>query len=203
MTPATLSVGDITLEAEWCGGALDCGGVVAHPHPRFGGDMNSHVVGLAMDALSRARWTGLRFNFRGVGGSTGRHDDGRGEQDDLVAAATYLGERVEKLVVIGYSFGAWVAAAAWADLEALGVASLILVAPPVAMMSFGEVDPDARISHLICGERDEIAPPDRVEALGHGLAAPPRVHVVKGADHLFQGNSSTLTSLLEAALPAC
>src|SRR5262245_20436228 len=67
--------------------------VVCHPHPLFGGTMHNKVVHAAAEALARRGLPTLRFNFRGVGRSTGRHDNGRGEQDDLTAALAFLEER--------------------------------------------------------------------------------------------------------------
>ena len=62
--------------------------VLCHPHPLYGGSMHSPVPLviakiLAEKALSRVAWA--RFNFRGVGASTGSYDNGRGEVDDALA----------------------------------------------------------------------------------------------------------------------
>ena len=56
--------------------------VVAHPHPLYGGTMDNGVVRLTVRALVAAGGEALRFNFRGVGGSDGEHDEGRGERLD-------------------------------------------------------------------------------------------------------------------------
>ncbi|MGI8495860.1 MAG: alpha/beta hydrolase, partial [Pyrinomonadaceae bacterium] len=66
--------------------------LVAHPHPLGGGTMHNKVVYRAAAGLVEAGLTTLRFNFRGVGASTGTHDEGRGEQDDIRAALDYLEE---------------------------------------------------------------------------------------------------------------
>src|SRR5687767_7057538 len=60
--------------------------VVSHPHPLRGGTMDNKVAYRVARALEDAGGLVLRFNFRGVGASEGRHDEGRGEQDDLLAA---------------------------------------------------------------------------------------------------------------------
>ena len=60
--------------------------IVCHPHPLFGGTMDNKVV----TSLSRlARDQGavvVRFNFRGVGTSTGGFDLGVGEKEDVLAS---------------------------------------------------------------------------------------------------------------------
>ena len=67
---------------------IDNGAAVAilcHPHPMYGGSMNDAVLGLVGEALAEVGVNRLRFNFRGVGESRGRFDEGRGEADDLLA----------------------------------------------------------------------------------------------------------------------
>jgi len=63
---------------------------MCHPHPLFGGTMNSSVVFRASRGLELAGVQVLRFNFRGVGESEGRHDGHGGEGDDLRAARAGL-----------------------------------------------------------------------------------------------------------------
>src|SRR5690349_9297011 len=51
--------------------------VVCHPHPQFGGTMHNKVVFRIAQALGDLTIPALRFNFRGVGRSTGAYDEGR------------------------------------------------------------------------------------------------------------------------------
>src|SRR5712675_2837537 len=67
--------------------------LVLHPHPLFGGTMHNKVVFRAAAALNDAGLVALRINFRGVGQSTGTHDEGRGEKEDVQVALDYLTER--------------------------------------------------------------------------------------------------------------
>ncbi|HUJ68655.1 MAG TPA: hypothetical protein VLW86_03985, partial [Syntrophorhabdales bacterium] len=71
-------------------GAGRGGSVICHPHPLYGGSMWNDVVEAMEEGFSKAGFSTLRFNFRGVGGSTGRYDDGKGETEDLVAACRFL-----------------------------------------------------------------------------------------------------------------
>ena len=66
------------------------GAVMCHPHPLYGGSMWNGVVDAMEEGFSKAGFTTLRFNFRGVGRSTGRFDEGAGETEDLVAACRFL-----------------------------------------------------------------------------------------------------------------
>src|SRR5882724_10992786 len=82
--------------------------LVLHPHPLGGGTMHNKVAFRAASALSAAGLVTLRVNFRGVGQSTGVHDEGVGERDDARTALDYLSERYPGLpiTVCGFSFGA-------------------------------------------------------------------------------------------------
>src|SRR5881396_3148897 len=82
--------------------------LVLHPHPLFGGTMHNKVVFRAAAALNEAGLITLRINFRGVGQSTGKHDEGRGERDDVRAGLDYLAENYpnQEITLCGFSFGA-------------------------------------------------------------------------------------------------
>lgn len=81
--------------------------LVCHPHPLGGGTMHNKVVFRAAAGLLDAGLVTLRFNYRGVGQSTGTHDDGRGEQDDIRAALDFLAEKYpnKEITFAGFSFG--------------------------------------------------------------------------------------------------
>src|ERR1051326_5967971 len=83
--------------------------VVCHPHPLFGGTMHNKTVFRLATALNEVGIPTLRFNFRGVGLSSGSYDEGRGEQDDIRSALDELEQRFPNvaLCVAGFSFGAW------------------------------------------------------------------------------------------------
>ena len=80
--------------------------LVCHPHPMGGGTMHNKVVFRAAAGLADAGLITLRFNFRGVGASTGEHD-GAEEKQDVRDALDYLAENYPNLPVTlaGFSFG--------------------------------------------------------------------------------------------------
>src|SRR5437764_9191735 len=83
--------------------------LVLHPHPLGGGTMHNKVVFRAAAALNDAGLVTLRINFRGVGQSTGEHDEGRGEREDVRAGLDYLADkyRTEEITLAGFSFGSY------------------------------------------------------------------------------------------------
>jgi len=82
-------------------------GLVCHPHPLGGGTMHNKVVFRAAAGLTDAGLATLRFNFRGVGASTGVHAEVAGGVEDARTALDYLiGEYPgEDVTLAGFSFG--------------------------------------------------------------------------------------------------
>jgi alpha/beta superfamily hydrolase len=161
--------------------------VVCHPHPLYGGDMDNPVVVRAVEVGQDMGLSTIRFNFRGVGRSTGAHAQGPGEQDDLRAALSTLRARLpagRPVGLVGYSFGAWIAAGVAATTAPL--AGLCLVAPPLAMLDFAGLDPGGAEVLLVAGTRDPYCSQAGLAALGARL---PRSEVatIEGADHFFFG----------------
>ena len=82
-------------------------GLVCHPHPLGGGTMHNKVVFRAAAGLLDAGLVTLRFNFRGVGASTGVHAEVEGGKQDVRDALDYLGGEYpgEEITLAGFSFG--------------------------------------------------------------------------------------------------
>src|SRR5437016_10349619 len=110
--------------------------VVCHPHPLFGGTMHNKVVYQVAKSLDVLGIPVLRFNFRGAGLSEGKHDRGRGEQDDVRTALEFLADEFPEtpLLVAGFSFGCWVGLRA--GCEDARVEKLIGIGAPVNNSDF-------------------------------------------------------------------
>ena len=174
------------------------GVVLCHPHPRYGGDMDSPVVVVAAEACARRGLATLRFNFRGVGASAGTWDEGRGERDDVRAALADLRRQLAppaQVALAGYSFGASIATAVAAGSEAL--AGLALIAPPLATPGWHRPGPLAIDGPLlvVAGSEDPYCPRAALAALAT-MMPEAIVTVIDGADHFF----STGQEALDAAL---
>ncbi|MBI2058515.1 MAG: alpha/beta fold hydrolase [Nitrospirae bacterium] len=173
--------------------------IVCHPHPQYGGDMNHGVVMAAYDWAKEAKCLGVRFNFRGVGQSEGTFDNGDGEQADLAAVVDYVRReyRVKRVTVVGYSFGAWVA---FRFARVGGRAeSLILISPPVSIISPWDPPPAPMNVGIVYGSEDAFCLRDIVDGLAASLGA--RVHVVGGADHFWSGREGDIPAALDELLP--
>ena len=178
--------------------------LICHPHPLYGGSMHSPVPLALAKVLSdevRGRVAWARFDFRGVDGSEGTYDDGRGEVDDALSVMDEL-RRVAPdaaLSVCGHSFGSWVGLLAATAPATSGVSAdrVLLLAPSVRFESRqgGPLRRPPR-STLFVGDRDEFCDVDEARALADELGADLRVF--EGFDHHFL---KSRRAMAEAALP--
>ncbi len=198
----TFPAGGITLEGllSLPSPSPQIGAIVCHPHPLYGGDMHNTVVSALADGFQRAGMATLRFNFRGVGSSTGTHDDGNGEIDDVNAAVTSLLGRqsVSTVIVAGYSFGSMVGLRAGADDPR--VHKLIGVALPIRRRDPTFLNTVSKPKLLICGDRDDHAPVQQLNQLFAALAAPKSLAIIDGADHFFGGQEQRVSAAAVAFL---
>jgi alpha/beta superfamily hydrolase len=194
-----------SLEALWQEREADAAPIVAvvcHPHPLYGGTLNNKVVHRTASTLHALGAAVLRFNFRGVGESAGRYDEGRGELEDARTAlrAAAKRHRNARRWFAGFSFGSWIAARLAAEESA--IEQLILIAPPVRTSSFAVLHDCATPKLVIQGTADDICPPALLEAEYPKWAAPKRLVRVEGAGHFFDRQLAALGSALTDALSA-
>jgi alpha/beta superfamily hydrolase len=164
--------------------------LVLHPHPLGGGTMHNKVVFRAASALNDAGLVTLRVNFRGVGSSTGTHDEGRGEIEDVRAALEYLTEHYagELVTLAGFSFGSRVGMEV--GLADERVRDLISIGTPVDKYDFTFLEDCRKPILFVHGDRDEFGRVDKLLALVDSTPpeAKPRVKIIEGADHFFEGH---------------
>ena len=158
--------------------------VVCHPHPLGGGTLHNKVVFRAARGLEAANVATLRFNFRGVGTSAGTHDDGEGEQSDVMAAIDWLVKKHpgKKLFVGGFSFGSWVASRVACELSY--VDAIFLIGTPVNKYDFSYLRHCEKPMLLLHGTQDEHGDIAKFEKLVPQIRNAESV-IVTGADHFF------------------
>ena len=169
--------------------------VIAHPHPLFGGTMDNKVVQTLARAFTQCGWTAVRFNFRGVGGTAGSHDEGRGELDDLLAVAASVAPD-GPLCLAGFSFGAFVTTHAFERLSPTRpIEKLVLVGTSVSRSVAAPVDAAAHLKTLVVhGEQDDTVALSAVMDWARPQALP--VTVIPGGGHFFHGQLPLLKNLV-------
>jgi alpha/beta superfamily hydrolase len=193
----TIAGADVNLEGRLALGGSQGGVVITHPHPMYGGTMDNNVVWTAAQAFQARDWTTVRFNFRGVGLSTGEFGDGMSEMADVQAALAFLESRqVSRRYVVGYSFGAAVAGRAL--VQGVSAAGIIMIAPPIAFMDMSFLPKVPRLHLIVVGDRDEFCPLPQLEKMFESQPDDrrPEIKVVSGSSHFFAGREKPLYNIL-------
>ena len=170
--------------------------LVAHPHPLQGGSLDNKVAQTLAKTFAAIGYAAVRFNFRGVGKSEGRFDEGAGETDDALAALAFARERFGDalpLALAGFSFGSYVQTRVAAR---VAFERLVLVGAAVGRFEVGNVPPETIVIH---GEEDDVVALADVFAWARPQALP--VVVFPGCGHFFHGRLVQLQQVITALYP--
>lgn len=174
--------------------------LVLHPHPKHGGTMNNKVVYNLYHTLANNGFSVLRINFRGVGRSQGKFDNGIGELSDAATALDWLQQNnadASTFWIAGFSFGAWI------SLQLLmrrpELEGFIAVSPPANMYDFSFLSPCPCNGMIVQGDQDSIVPEEDVAKFVNKLSQQRNLkvnyNVVSGADHFFRNKMDELTAV--------
>ena len=160
--------------------------LVAHPHPLGGGTMHNKVVYRAAAGFLEAGLITLRFNFRGVGLSTGEHDEGRGEQDDIRSALDYLSENYpgQEITFAGFSFGSRFGTET--VLEDARVPRMISIGTPVdKYKDYDFLQRCAKPILFIHGDQDEFGSVESLRKLYDSIPCEKEIVIFENCGHFF------------------
>jgi alpha/beta superfamily hydrolase len=161
--------------------------LVCHPHPLFGGTMHNKVVYRIARGLRRRGAVVLRFNFRGVGRSEGKHDDGAGEIHDARVALDWLRARYPHLPysLAGFSFGSRVILNLGC---ALGEARrLLAVGFPTSAGATAYLASCMVPKFFVTSTQDQYSPRSEMEKLYATISEPKEMIWIDADDHFFSG----------------
>lgn len=197
--PVRIACQDFFLEAMYQRNESRDAVILCHPHSLYGGSMDNNVVMALQGVFGRWGWRTVRFNFRGVGVSGGLFDDGVGEADDVVAVASYLAkDRVERIHLAAYSFGAFVGLGAVR--KGFRPVTLTLISPPLDFMDFAGLELPGVPCLVTLGNTDDFC---SIESLKEWLARQPRdgdaarVEILQMTDHFYSGREGKLAACVE------
>lgn len=174
--------------------------LILHPHPEHGGTMNNKVVYTLYQNFIDQGFHVARFNFRGVGQSSGHFDFGEGELRDGIYALNWMRStfpQASEIWIAGFSFGSWVA------LQLLkknpDIQQFICIAPPVNVYDFNFMLPIDRQGLFVQGTSDTVVNPASTKELADKILRMSDTHVechmVDEADHFFTGKLDQLTAI--------
>lgn len=148
--------------------------------------MTHPILGAIAKTLTSTGFTTVRFNFRGVGESTGTHDDGVGELSDVASVAGLIDDELPPMSgITGWSFGAAMALLWQAKFHS--TIAYVGIAPPVESALTPDLPvPTALASAdrlFIVGERDQFVDVPKLNAYAHTINAD--ISIYRGSDHFF------------------
>ncbi|HYJ90337.1 MAG TPA: alpha/beta family hydrolase [Pyrinomonadaceae bacterium] len=163
-------------------------GLVCHPHPLGGGTMHNKVVFRAAAGLLDAGLITLRFNFRGVGASTGVHEEVEGAKQDVRDALDYLAGEYpgQPITLAGFSFGS--RAGTEVGMDDTRVVRLISIGTPVDKYDDYNFLTEVRKPILfIHGDHDEFGSIENLRRLFNELArnTDAELVVISDSGHFF------------------
>lgn len=166
--------------------------VICHPHPLYQGSMDNKVVYTLSRIALQAQCASLRFQFRGVGGSQGIHDEGQGEAQDTAYLLAALRETYPNIpsLIAGFSFGAYMAVKVAA--EDPDLSALITVAPPLAYAGNGDVPQPQCDWLLLYGTADEVVSFADTQRRADAMRTPPQWVSIENAGHFFHGQLNSV-----------
>lgn len=172
--------------------------IISHPHPLYGGSMTNKVVYILAKTFSELNAITVRFNFRGVGKSEGKYNDGIGEAEDLQLIAKELKQWRPQAPIwlAGFSFGAYVTTRAQKVIQA---EKLLLVAPPVSMYPFDELDEIIIPWVVIQGGQDEVIDATAVKNWVSQRKNQPQFIWMEEAGHFFHGKLNEVKEAIQQA----
>jgi alpha/beta superfamily hydrolase len=165
--------------------------VICHPHPLQGGTMTNKVVHMLAKSCNDLGLPAVRFNYRGVGASEGKYDEGNGETDDAVAVLDWAAQRWADadLWLGGFSFGGAVAIRAAVRRD---VRRLITVAPAIQRLPVDTSQLPACPWLIVQGDADELVNAEEVQRWAASLPKAPEIAVMQGVEHFFHGRMNDL-----------
>jgi alpha/beta superfamily hydrolase len=177
--------------------------IICHPHPLFSGTMHNKVVYTLARTFKELGLPTVRFNFRGVGASTGEYAEGIGETEDLLTVLQWIKqvEPTHTIWLAGFSFGSFVASRA---ARLWPTEHLILIAPPVKNFhfdfAFNQLPALQCPSLVVQGEQDEVVSPQAVYDWVAHSQDHPKLLRISDSGHFFHGKLIELKQLLISEL---
>lgn len=171
--------------------------IICHPHPQHEGTMHNKVVTTLAKTCQNQGYATVRFNYRGVGQSTGEYGELIGEIDDLKTVLNWVNTVLPgvPITLAGFSFGSYISANVANQLN--NIAWLISVAPAVHHADFETLNDVACPWLVVQGEDDEVVPPAEVYTWATENKCVSKLEKIADAGHFFHGKLVPLRHVVE------
>jgi|TARA_B110000967_G_C18901795_1_gene576185 alpha/beta superfamily hydrolase len=176
--------------------------LLLHPHPLYGGTMSNPIVTELYNIFDALGFSTFRFNFRGVGKSEGKFDNGLGELADAAAALDWVQRQnpnTNQCWVSGFSFGAVICMQLL--MRRPEITRFVSVSPQPNLYDFNFLAPCPASGLIVHGKKDEMAPLEDVQRLAQKLQAQKNITVqyeeISGANHFYDNEIPKLRKVIE------
>ena len=177
--------------------------LILHPHPLYGGTMNNPVVMEMFNIFDELGFSTFRFNFRGVGKSEGKFDNGLGELSDAAAGLDWIQRQnpnANQCWVSGFSFGALLCMQLL--MRRPEITRFVSISPQPNLYDFNFLAPCPASGLLIQGKKDELVPIEDTNRLAQKLQSQKNIVVnyeeISGANHFFDNEIHKLNRVVSA-----
>jgi uncharacterized protein len=178
-----------TLEARWDHPERSVGAVVfCHPHPQQGGTMMAPLMVAVTTRLMERGFSVLRFNFRGIGASTGTHDHGNAEVLDVASAIRAANDTGLAIHLSGWSFGAGTALR-WLGGQQDPIPYAGIAPSPEDLPD--DLPPGPK--RIVVGTRDQVVDVEGIRAYAERLSID---LLLTPGDHFFHGRGKKIGELV-------
>jgi len=176
--------------------------LILHPHPEYGGTMNNRVTYNAFHTFLQNEFSVCRFNFRGVGKSEGKFDNGLGELSDAAAALDFIqrdNPGSNESWVVGFSFGALICMQLL--MRRPEIFRFVSISPQPNIFDFNFLAPCPTNGLVIHGNGDQLVTEESMNGLKSKLTNQKKISVdfaeIKGADHFFLNKDKEFIKALD------
>ena len=184
--------------------------ILCHPNPLQEGTMMNKVVTTMYRFARDNNMHVVRFNFRGVGKSTGvsskNQGDVEGEIEDALTVLQWIHSQTDarKLWIGGFSFGGFVAAklaqlvseqGAFLGLDDFEITDLAMIAPSIEKNDTADLVLPTDQTFMIYGANDEVIAPSSLQQFGEQFTIP--TQVIADTGHFFHGKLGELKDKLQ------
>ena len=175
--------------------------LILHPHPLYGGTMNNPVVLELFNIFDKLGFSTFRFNFRGVGKSEGKFDNGLGELADAAAGLDWIQRQnpnANQCWVAGFSFGALLCMQLL--MRRPEITRFVSVSPQPNLYDFNFLAPCPASGMLVQGKKDELVPIEDTNRLAQKLQSQKNIVIdyeeISGANHFYDHEMHKLNKIV-------
>ena len=183
--------------------------LLLHPHPLYGGTMNNPIIMEMFHIFDSFGFSTFRFDFRGVGKSEGKFDNGLGELSDSAAGLDWVQRQnpnTNQCWVAGFSFGALLGMQLL--MRRPEIRRFISISPQPNLYDFNFLAPCPASGIIIQGKKDELVPIEDTSRLALKLQSQKSITVdyeeISGANHFYDNEihklNKTITGYIEREL---